>query len=94
MASAASSFASSGVPVRQICGRFSSIPGAPTVTGQWMLAVLSPAACAACHNVGTRMSFAYQYQPCWFFACGSNVRLFDTPCSAGDTPVTSVVWLG
>ena len=82
------------MPVRHICGRFSSIPVVPTLTGQWTLAVFSPAACAACHKVGTRMSLAYQYQPCWFFASGSKVWLFETPCSAGATPVTKVVWLG
>ena len=36
---------------------------APTVTGHWTLAVLRPAFAAASHNVGTRISSAYQYQP-------------------------------
>ncbi len=37
------------------------MPVAPTVTGQPTLAVEMPAACAACHSVGTRTCAAYQY---------------------------------
>ena len=67
---------------------------APTVTGQSTLAVTSPASPATSHSVGTLMSSAYQYQPLALVLSGSKGELFRMPCTAGATPVTSVVWLG
>ena len=66
----------------------------PTVTDQLTLAVFKPRASAAAHSVGTRMSSAYQYQPSRLAWRGSNGVFARMPCSAGLTPVTSVVWLG
>src|SRR5215510_6875553 len=67
---------------------------APTVTGQSTLAVTRPAFPAASQSVGTLTSSAYQYQPPMFLLYGSNGVFAVIPCLAGETPVTSVVWLG
>ena len=87
------SLASSGAFARQISGMF-QVTRAPTLTGHWMLAVVIPACRAASQRVGTRMSSVYQYQPPWFSRRGSKVVLARMPCTAGHTPVMSVVWLG
>ena len=48
---------------------------------------------AASQSVGTLMSSAYQYHPPKFVLKGSNGLVVMIPCRAGETPVTSVVWL-
>ncbi len=93
MDTARRSLASSGVLARQNSGMFQLIR-APTVTGHWTLALVSPARAATSHSAGTRMSSAYQYHPDWFARSGSNVVLAKMPWVVGHTPVTSVVWLG
>src|ERR1700676_5141 len=68
--------------------------GAPTLMGQYTLAVLSPAAPAALQSVAVRPSSAYQYQPRSLRLSGSKVVLAYIPCLAGDAPVIRVIWLG
>lgn len=55
--------------------------------------MVPPAARTASQSVGAWMSSAYQYQPPWLRSKGSKVVLDSTPCTAGGTPVSSVVWL-
>ena len=66
----------------------------PTVAGQPTLAVRRRPRRAALHKVGTLICCAYQNQLSENLRLGSNSRLLTMPCSAGETPVTSVVWLG
>src|SRR5438045_8153224 len=67
---------------------------APTLTGHCTLAVFQPARAATSHSVGVLMSSAYQYQARSLARSGSNTVLARMPCRAGQTPVSSVVWLG
>src|ERR1700761_8023796 len=92
--SRSSGFEDSAAEVRQYSGMRKSIAVESTVTGQEMLAVRRPAAFAADHSVGTLIWSAYQYQAPPNLRSGSKRVLFRMPCSAGQTPVTRVVWLG
>jgi hypothetical protein len=84
----------SAADCRQYSGMRKSMAVASTVTGQETLAVWRPAALEADQSVETLIWSAYQYQAPPSLRSGSNRVLFRMPCSAGQTPVTSVVWLG